>query len=138
MIDVTVRDLVKAFEVNKNILDGLSFQVQRGERVGILGKNGAGKTTLFRILVGEIEEDTGDIAIASGARLGLISQIPRYPEGTSVEDVLRSAHRRLDELQERMRSLEREMDADAPESLLAEYDRLQERFEPPGDIWFPV
>ena len=60
MIDISVRDLTKAFEVNNNILDGLTFQVQHGERVGILGRNGTGKTTLFRLMVGELTEDKGD------------------------------------------------------------------------------
>ncbi len=129
MIDIIVKDLTKAFEVKKNILDGLSFQVQRGERVGILGKNGAGKTTLFRLLVGEISEDTGSISIASGARLGLISQIPRYPRGTTVEDVLRSAHSRIDRIRARMDELTEEMAASDEPGLLAEYDRLQESFE---------
>ncbi len=129
MIDITVTDLKKAFEVKKNILDGLSFQVQHGERVGILGKNGAGKTTLFRILVGEISEDTGTVAIGGGARLGLISQIPRYPAGTTVEDVLRSAHARLDRMQQRMEELAAKMDENSDRRLLEEYDRLQERFE---------
>ena len=57
MIDVSVRSLVKSFELGKNILDGLSFTVNQGERVGILGHNGCGKTTLFRILVGELRPD---------------------------------------------------------------------------------
>ena len=75
MIDISVRDLTKAFEVNNNILDGLTFQVQHGERVGILGRNGTGKTTLFRLMVGELTEDKGEIDIARGKRLGLVSQI---------------------------------------------------------------
>lgn len=53
MIDIAVRDLVKEYEVGQPVLDGLTFQVDTGERVGILGKNGAGKTTLFRILTGQ-------------------------------------------------------------------------------------
>ena len=79
MIDLSVSSLVKSFERGKNILDGLSFSITSGERIGILGHNGSGKTTLFRILVGEIDYDEGDIMIAPGKRLGLISQIPVYP-----------------------------------------------------------
>ena len=99
MIDISIRDLTKAFEVKKNILDGLTFQVQHGERVGILGRNGAGKTTLFRLMTGELTEDRGDIDIARGKRMGLVSQIPRYPPDYTVEDVLATADRRLDAMQ---------------------------------------
>ena len=91
MIDIRVSGLVKSFDLEKKILDGVSFQVDAGERVGLLGKNGAGKTTLFRILTGELDYDSGEVQIASGRRLGLISQIPVYPAGFTVEDVLRSA-----------------------------------------------
>ena len=54
MIDISVSNLVKEFEVGKRILDGLSFQVDQGERVGLLGRNGAGKTTVFRLLTGQL------------------------------------------------------------------------------------
>ena len=76
MIEVSVNGLVKGFEIGNNILDGLSFSVNTGERVGILGPNGCGKTTLFRLLVGELRPDEGEISIAPGRRMGLISQIP--------------------------------------------------------------
>ena len=85
MIDISVSSLVKSFELGKNILDGLSFTVNSGERVGILGRNGTGKTTLFRLMVGELTEDKGEIDIARGKRLGLVSQIPHYPAGYTVE-----------------------------------------------------
>ena len=76
MIDLSVRDLVKSYDVDQNILDGLTFDVQAGERVGIMGRNGAGKTTLFKILTGEIGYDTGEITFAPNKKVGLISQIP--------------------------------------------------------------
>ena len=72
MIDITVQNLIKSFEVGDNLLDGLTFQVDAGERVGILGKNGCGKTTLFKILTGEYDCDEGRIVIAPGKKLGLI------------------------------------------------------------------
>ena len=84
MIDIQVNGLVKSFEVGHNVLDGLTFQIDQGERVGLLGKNGAGKTTLFKILTGELDYDEGQVTIATGRRLGLISQIPVYPAGYTV------------------------------------------------------
>lgn len=80
MTDISVQNLKKSFEVGHPVLDGLSFEVAAGERVGILGANGCGKTTLFRILSGELEPDEGTAAIRRGRRVGLISQIPVYPE----------------------------------------------------------
>lgn len=74
--------------------------------MGLLGKNGAGKTTLFKILTGELDYDEGQVTIATGRRLGLISQIPVYPARYTVEDVLRTAFSRLQTLAEEMRALE--------------------------------
>ena len=128
MTDLSVSNLVKSFEIGRNVLDGLSFTVTAGERVGILGHNGCGKTTLFRILTGELRPDEGEIAIAPGKRLGLISQIPVYPEGWTTEMVLKDAHRRLYKISERMEELAERMERDQSPALLHEYDRLQEDF----------
>ena len=76
MIDISVSGLTIEFEVGRKILDGLTFQVDQGERVGLLGRNGAGKTTLIRILTGELLPDEGEFRIAPGKGVGLISQIP--------------------------------------------------------------
>ena len=69
---------------------GVSFEVGEGEIVTLIGANGAGKSTLFRILTGELEADEGEVVIAKNRRLGLISQIPVYPEGYTVDDLMAS------------------------------------------------
>lgn len=132
MVDISVKGLVKSFELGKNILDGLSFDINSGERVGILGHNGCGKTTLFKILVGEIDYDEGSVAVASGKRLGLISQIPVYPAGWTTEDVLKSAHRRLYAISDRLTEISALMEHDSSAALLSEYDRLSSEFESGG------
>ena len=128
MIDLSVRGLVKGFEQGNDILKGITFDVNAGERVGILGRNGCGKTTFFRILSGELQPDAGTVYIAAGRRLGLISQIPVYPDGWTTEDVLREAHRRLYDMEARMNELTARMASDNSPALLAEYDRLSENF----------
>ena len=130
MIEIQVNNLVKSFEVGKNVLDGLTFQVDQGERVGLLGRNGAGKTTLFKILTGELDYDEGTVVVGQGRRVGLISQIPVYPAGYTVEDVLRSAFARLQSLAEEMRALEARMAAgESDPAILKRYGTLSERFE---------
>ena len=130
MIDISVSGLVKSFDLEKKILDGITFQVDTGERVGLLGKNGAGKTTLFRILTGELDYDAGEVSIASGRRLGLISQIPVYPEGYTVEDVLKSAFSRMQRLEDEMNALSEKMaNGDESEETLRRYGELSAKFE---------
>ena len=130
MIEIQVNGLVKSFEVGSSILVGLTFQSDQGERVGLLGRNGAGKTTLFKILTGEMDYDEGQITIGQGRRLGLISQIPVYPEVYTVEDVLRSAFSRLQSLSEEIRDLTRRMEAgESDPALLRRYGALNEKFE---------
>ena len=133
MIDIQVQELVKSFDLEKRILDGLTFQVDTGERLGILGSNGAGKTTLFRLLTGELTPDSGQISIASGRRLGLISQIPVVPAGFTVEDVLRSAFDRMAALGREMETLAQAMAAgdDSPNTL-KRYGDISARFEALG------
>lgn len=128
MVDISVNGLKKSFELGKNILDGLSFDITEGEHVGILGHNGCGKTTLFRILIGELDYDEGTVTTASGKRIGLISQIPVYPPDWTTEDVLKDAHRELYRLSEKMDGLVQKMESDTSQGLLEEYDRLSEDF----------
>ncbi len=130
MIDIQVEGVVKSFEIGKNVLDGLTFQIDQGERVGLLGRNGAGKTTLFKIMTGEMDCDEGTVVIGAGRRIGLISQIPVYPAGYTVENVLRTAFSRLRALAEEMENLTARMTAgESGPALLKRYGTLNEKFE---------
>ena len=130
MVDIRVTGLVKSFDLEKRILDGLSFQVDSGERVGLLGRNGAGKTTVFRMLTGELEPDEGEVQIAAGRRVGLISQIPVYPEGYTVEDVLQTAFARMFRMKDEMDALALRMEqGDSGADTLRRYGELNAKFE---------
>ena len=132
MIDIAISGLVKEFEVGKKILDGLTFQVDSGERVGLLGKNGCGKTTLLRILTGQLDWDEGEVVLAPDKRVGLISQIPVNPAGYTVEDVLDTAFRPLREMEEEMEQLAARMERGEDPALLRRYDQLTAAFEAGG------
>ena len=121
MVEIAVKDLVKSFEVGTTLLDGLSFEIHAGECVGIMGRNGCGKTTLFRILTGELAPDEGEVYIASGKRLGLISQIPHYPAGYTVENVLRTAFAKLEAIRQKAEALAERLTGSAPKSLSNAY-----------------
>ena len=132
MVDIQVRNLTKFFVIGENLLDNLSFEIQEGERVAILGRNGCGKTTLFNILTGQMDYDSGEIYVNPNKRLGLISQIPKFPAGYTVEDVLRTAYSGLMKVKARMERLEADMAAGATAEQLREYDSLSNRFQSGG------
>ena len=71
MIDFT--GICKSYG-KQDIFNNVSFRINPGERVGIVGPNGMGKTTLFQILTGEISPDKGEVAIPKKARLGYLRQ----------------------------------------------------------------
>ncbi len=75
MIALSVKDISLAFGTDV-ILGGVSFSVNDGDRVGIIGVNGAGKTTLFRIITGEYSADGGDVFLQKGHTVGLLEQNP--------------------------------------------------------------
>ena len=106
MVDIQVTNLTKFFVIGENLLENLTFEIQEGECVAILGRNGCGKTTLFNILTGQMDYDSGEVYVNPNKKLGLISQIPRFPEGFTVEDVQRSAYADILRVHQKMELLE--------------------------------
>src|SRR6476646_8542400 len=71
-----VRNIEKAY-AGRSILKGITFDLQKGERIGLVGPNGSGKTTLLKILAGVEHADHGQVTIAKSCKLAYVSQIPR-------------------------------------------------------------
>ena len=132
MVDISVHNLTKFFVIGENLLEGLTFEIQEGECVAILGRNGCGKTTLFNILTGQMDYDDGEVFVNPNKKLGLISQIPRFPAGFTVEDVLRSAFSDIMAAKRKMEALEKAMSGEATDEQLREYDTLVNRFQSGG------
>lgn len=131
MADISISGLNKYFGENQ-ILHDITFDIFPGEKVAIVGPNGAGKTTLFRILTGELPYETGTISIAKNRTVGMIDQIPVYDPEDTVEQILRSAFHRMDEVKDRMHELEQRMEKNDDSHILREYGALQAEFEAMG------
>jgi ATP-binding cassette, subfamily F, member 3 len=111
------------------VLRGVSFQVNPGEKVGLVGRNGAGKTTIFRLLTGEEAPDTGEIVTMNGLKIGLLQQHVDFTPGETVHTAALSAFKEIHDIEAEMRSLERRMETDHSEEILDRYADLQTAFE---------
>ena len=131
MIDLSVSHLSKFYGAEP-ILTDISFQLQHGEKTALVGLNGSGKTTLFRILAQNLDYDEGEVNIGKGLRVGLIQQIPNYPAGYTVEQVLCTGFAELYELQEKMNRLHKRMEYDQTRDTVRTYGELADEFERRG------
>ncbi|MGE5592021.1 MAG: ABC-F family ATP-binding cassette domain-containing protein [Bacillota bacterium] len=108
MAILSLTDIHKSFG-GWDVLAGVTFSLNPGERAGLVGRNGAGKTTLLRLIAGLEEPDRGDIARPGRTRLGYLSQDPDLdPEGLLLDEVAK-VFLPLREMEEEMRRLERQM-----------------------------
>ncbi len=130
-----VRDITKWFGDVK-VLDRINFNLNRGDRAGLIGPNGSGKTTLLRILAGETPPDRGSVQLAPASlRVGYLPQALEFGAGTTVGDVLRAAGGEREAAETRLARLA-EAIAEAPgdqlDAVLAEYDRALAEFQAAG------
>jgi ATP-binding cassette, subfamily F, member 3 len=115
------------------LFEGVSFSVERRDRLALSGPNGAGKTTLLRMLMGESERHGGELAFAKGTRIALHDQRPPLQHGLSLREYALSGARDLVETEEELRSLERAMAAgDHGPGTLRRYADAQSRLEHAG------
>ena len=120
---------VKKSYAGTEVLRGVSFQVNPGEKVGLVGRNGAGKTTVFRLITGEETADSGDVVSMNGLKLGLLTQHVDFAAGETVHTAALSAFKEIHDIEAEMRKLEKTMESDHSDEVLERYAELQHAFE---------
>ncbi|MGZ3707044.1 MAG: ABC-F family ATP-binding cassette domain-containing protein, partial [Bdellovibrionota bacterium] len=134
--------MIQLANVSKNygskvLYANASFQINTGEKIGLVGPNGAGKTTVFRLIAGEQEPDSGRVVKVGKPKIGYFSQHIEDMRGrTAIQEVI-SAVGDAENIQIRLKEIEAklsdpEIDPDEMEKILAEYGEKQSQFEAMG------
>lgn len=111
------------------VLKGVSFQINKDEKVGLVGRNGAGKTTVFRLITGQEAPDDGEVVKMNGLRLGMLDQHVDFGEAETVHTSALTAFKEIHDIESEMRRLEKEMLTDHSDAILEKYSDLQSAFE---------
>ncbi len=135
MIVVSAKDLTKAYGTDV-ILDKVSFHINKGERVGIIGVNGAGKTTLLKMLTGEIPCESGDFFISSDLKTGYLKQDGSFDSEKTVIEEVEAIFSRFPEMEREMEQLTLRMEEASSEEeshrLIERFDAISERYDREG------
>jgi ATP-binding cassette subfamily F protein 3 len=117
------------------LLDGASFSIENGERVGMVGRNGTGKTTLMKVIMGRVKPDSGTVVLQKGARIGYLSQDPDLNLDNTLRDEaiagfaeLSTLHAELEEVYHAMAEPENGT-PERMDRLMRRQSDLQERIE---------
>ncbi len=141
MILLTIQNVNKSFAMN-SVLKDVNLTLQAGGRMGLVGVNGSGKSTLFKLISGEMEPDSGTIALAKGTRVGVLTQDADIKSELTIQQELERVFEPVREMERRLRAMETEMaekhdDPAEFERLSHAYTRLTDRFEDAGGYSWP-
>ena len=126
MIVASVSNLSKSYPT-QDVFSNLSFTINKGDKIGLIGNNGSGKSTLFNILTGEISKDSGNIHIPNDVSLGYLKQQLGLMSNKSIYDYCLEVFKDLIKLEKNLRDLEMKMseekNPDKLNDIMAEYAR---------------
>ena len=134
MIVISAKDLTKEYDGTNLILNKVSFSIQKGDRVGIIGINGAGKTTLLKILTRQLPYEEGDFFVPSDLKIGYLQQDAGFDSEKTVIEEVDAVFAHFPEMEEEMQRLLGGQNAGhSPDAeTLERYEQLRERFERMG------
>ena len=130
MILISVQELQKSFGIHE-VLRSVTFSLQKGEKMGLVGVNGCGKTTLMRLIAGEMQPDGGAIHRNKDLRVGYLAQLDDIPLTDTVWGALLRVFEPIRAMERRMAEVETLLETADPETALrlsAEYQRLTESY----------
>ena len=130
MILISVQELQKSFGVHE-VLRSVTFSLQKGEKMGLVGVNGCGKTTLMRMIAGEMQSDGGTIHRNKDLRVGYLAQLDDIPLTDTVWGALLRVFEPIRVMERRMAEIEKLLESADPETALrlsSEYQRLTESY----------
>ncbi|MBM0046310.1 ABC-F type ribosomal protection protein [Anaerococcus sp. mt242] len=130
---LTASNLSKSYPT-KDIFSNVSFKIEKGDKVGLIGINGAGKSTLFKILMGENEKDSGEVYIPNNVKVGYLEQILSIDYHISIYDYCMKVFDDIIEIEANLRKIEQklanpDLNPNQMDNLLAEHSKLFEKFE---------
>jgi ATP-binding cassette subfamily F protein 3 len=111
-----------------HILTGITFRMERREKVALVGRNGTGKSTLLKILTGQLEPDSGAVTFARGAKIGYLRQENPVGAGNTVLEEAEEARKEAIAIKARLEVLERKLEHDPSDEDLEEYATLHEHY----------
>lgn len=128
---LTCKNISKSFGTDQ-ILNSISFHVNEREKAAVIGINGAGKSTLFKIIIGELAPDEGEIVFAKGISVGYLAQHQGLSSENSIYDEILTVKKEVIEIENSIRQLEESMKGvtgSSLEQMLSSYTRLTHEFE---------
>ncbi len=134
MIEISLSDVTLEFGVDR-ILDKVSFSLNEGDKLGIVGVNGAGKSTLFKIITGEYSATSGSVYISKDKTIGFLEQNTGLESDATVLDAMLEAFAHLIADETRLANLESKLDS-GDETIISQYTSLAERFKAKGGYEF--
>lgn len=118
-------DISKTF-VHQRVLDTLSLQIGQKSRIGLIGRNGCGKSTLLKILMGQLEPDSGTIYRAPGLKVNCLTQEPQITPGNTLEQEVRTVFASVNALMAEEALLLEGLEAAPQDEQMKKLDRLHE------------